>query len=87
MQVVLESVKRAIEAAEELRAYLSRSRDDWSMIGTFQLLSEHLTIFLELAVDESFIMKLGVDTPENEPGSSRRLEPGCEAANFVFDHG
>ena len=59
LQVLRECVRCAIDSAEELRAYLSRSRDDWSTMETFELLSEHLGIFPELAVDESFIVKFG----------------------------
>jgi hypothetical protein len=59
LQMVRECVRCATEAADDLRTYLSRSRDDWSQMETFQLLSEHLSIFPELAVDQSFLLRLG----------------------------
>jgi hypothetical protein len=59
LQMVDACVKVAIDYAEELRAYLSISREAWLQMESFSQLSEHLSIFPELAVDQSFLLRLG----------------------------
>jgi hypothetical protein len=44
LQVVRECVRAVLEAAEDVCAYLARSKDDWSQMHSFQQLSEHLNI-------------------------------------------
>ena len=85
LQMLDNCVKCAMESADDLRAYLSRSRDDWSEMETFQLLSEHLGIFPELAVDESFIMKLGGVTGLPLTDGAAAKEPG-ETSHLVEIH-
>ena len=58
LQVLRASVRCAVEAADELRVYLTRSKDDWSQMETFELLVEHLDVFPELALDDSFFARL-----------------------------
>ena len=58
LQVMRESVRCAVEAADELRAYLARSKDDWVQMDRLQPLLEHLGIFPDLASDDSFFQRL-----------------------------
>ena len=60
LQMVRESVKCAVEAADELLTYLTRSKEDWlqAQMDSFQNLSEHLSIFPDLGRNEFFLDRL-----------------------------
>jgi hypothetical protein len=56
--VVRESVMCVVQAAEDVRAYLARSKDDWAQLHTLDLTSEHLSIFPDLELNDNFIQHL-----------------------------
>jgi hypothetical protein len=58
LQVVRECVRAVLEAAEDVCAYLARSKDDWSQMHSFQQLSEHLNIFPDLELNDLFCQRL-----------------------------
>ena len=58
LQVVQETVRCAVEAADELRAYFARSKEDWLQMDRLQPLLEHFGIFPDLASDDSFLQRL-----------------------------
>ena len=81
LQLVRESVRCAVEAADELRVYLARSKESWTQMHSFQLLSEHLSIFPELAFEDAFYLRLAdvadipllVDGAAGEPGGPSHM--------------
>ena len=81
LQVVRESVRCAVESADELRVYLARSKESWTQMHSFQLLSEHLSIFPELAFEDAFYLRLAdvadipllVDGAAGEPGGPSHM--------------
>ena len=58
LQAVRESVRCALVAAEDLRAYLARSKDEWTQLDSMELLSDHLYTFPDLEHDDPFIKHL-----------------------------
>ena len=55
LQAVRESVRCALVAAEDLRAYLARSKDEWAQLDSTELLSDHLYTLPDLEHDDPFI--------------------------------
>ena len=56
--VVRESVMCVVQAAEDVRAYLARSKDHWAQLHTLDLTSEHLSIFPDVELNYNFIQHL-----------------------------